>query len=87
MARTLLSDRGQAGSWQKVARLAGWEYGARRGLFKNLLRPERETHEALFGRYKFNMDLSLGWLQKIYFLKPDVYEELAPPPLTLQEIG
>jgi FkbM family methyltransferase len=46
----------------------------RRGLFKNFLLPHIETHESLFGRYRFHMDLSLGWLQKIYFLKPDVYE-------------
>ena len=60
--------------WNRWVQILSRVALTRRGLFKNLLLSHFEAHETLFGRYHFYMDLSLGWLQKIYFLKPDVYE-------------
>jgi FkbM family methyltransferase len=61
-------------TWNRWIQILSRVALTRRGLFKNFLLPHFEIHEALFGHYRFHMDLSLGWLQKIYFLKPDVYE-------------
>jgi FkbM family methyltransferase len=61
-------------TWNRCVQVLSRIAFTRRGVFKNFLRPGFEAHEALFGRYRFHMDLSLGWLQRIYFLKPDVYE-------------
>lgn len=45
-----------------------------RGVWRHLLRPAVEVHPALFGKYRFEMDLSRGLVQKIYFLRPTDYE-------------
>jgi FkbM family methyltransferase len=80
--------------WNKgVQRLA--EVSPRRGVFARFLRPVPETHQDLFGKYTFQMDLSLGWLQKILFLKPENYEAetqealrvLIKPGMTVLDIG
>jgi FkbM family methyltransferase len=55
---------------QQLARLTP----VRRGYWSRLLEPGVEIHPALFGKYRFEMDLSLGFLQKVYFLKPTDYE-------------
>jgi len=55
---------------QQLARLTP----VRRGFWSRFLEPGVEIHPALFGKYQFEMDLSLGFLQKIYFLKPTDYE-------------
>jgi FkbM family methyltransferase len=46
----------------------------RRGFYTRFLVPRVERHERLFGKYRFEMDLSLGRLQKIFYLKPGSYE-------------
>jgi FkbM family methyltransferase len=47
----------------------------RRGFYARFLVAGVERHERLFGKYRFEMDLRLGRLQKIFFLKPGIYEE------------
>jgi FkbM family methyltransferase len=47
----------------------------RRGFYARFLVPAIETHERLFGKYRFEMDLRLGRLQKIFYLKPGRYEQ------------
>jgi len=47
----------------------------RRGFYTRFLAPGVERHERLFGKYRFEMDLGLGRLQKIFYLKPGSYEE------------
>lgn len=47
----------------------------RRGFYTRFLTPGVERHERLFGKYRFEMDLRLGRLQKIFYLKPGSYEE------------
>lgn len=67
----------------------------RRGFFARFLRPGLETHERLFGKYRFVMNLSAGRLQRIFFLKPDCYEmetqealrKLIKPGMTVLDIG
>ncbi len=76
---------------QSVAQLAF----PRQGFFARFLWPAQETHDRLFGKYKFTMDLSLGRLQKIFFLKADDYEadtqaafrKLIKPGMTVFDIG
>lgn len=46
----------------------------RRGFYSRFLVPKLERHEHLFGKYRFEMDLRLGRLQKILYLKPGCYE-------------
>ena len=68
---------------------------ARRGFWSRFLVPGVEVHPALFGKYRFEMDLSQGFLQKIYFLKPTDYEpetmaairRLVQPGMTALDIG
>ena len=48
----------------------------RRGFYARFLVAEVERHERLFGKYRFEMDLRLGRLQKIFYLKPGSYEPL-----------
>jgi FkbM family methyltransferase len=54
---------------QAVARLT-----PRRGFLCPLLTGRSEVHSHLFGKYRFEMDLSLGFMQKVYYLKPNNYE-------------
>jgi FkbM family methyltransferase len=46
----------------------------RRGFYTRFLVAGVERHERLFGKYRFEMDLRLGRLQKIFYLKPGIYE-------------
>src|SRR5262249_28882977 len=67
----------------------------RRGFFARFLCPGVETHTRLFGHYRFTMDLSLGYLQKIFYLKSDIYEletqtalrKIVRPGMTVFDIG
>ena len=75
---------------QTVARLT-----PRRGFLSPLLTARREVHSRLFGKYRFEMDLSMGFLQKVYYLKPDNYERemqnvirsLVRPGMVVADIG
>lgn len=60
--------------WNHIVKSSVSPFFARRGVFARLLCPAAEKHEKLFGKYEFHMDLSLGRLQKILFLKPETYE-------------
>lgn len=81
--------------WNQLIRKSVSALFERRGVFARLLCPAEETHEQLFGKYRFHMDLSLGRLQKILFLKPENYEletqtalrERLAPGLTALDIG
>ena len=76
---------------QRLARLTPF----RRGVWARFLRPGVEIHPTLFGKYRFEMDLSHGFLQKIYFLKPTDYEpdtlrtlqSFVKPGMTVLDIG
>jgi len=46
----------------------------KRGFYTRFLVTGVERHERLFGKYQFEMDLRLGRLQKIFYLKPGSYE-------------
>ncbi|MGA2919430.1 FkbM family methyltransferase [Methanoregula sp.] len=60
-----------------------------------LLYPCTEYHQALFGCYRFKMNLSLGYLQKILFINSSNYEKstqnlmkhLIKPGMTILDIG
>lgn len=74
-----------------VARLTHF----RRGFYTRFLVGGVETHERLFGKYRFEMDLRLGRLQKIFYLKPGSYEpqterfirQNVKPGMTVLDIG
>jgi FkbM family methyltransferase len=67
----------------------------RRGFYTRFLVTGVERHERLFGRYRFEMDLRLGRLQKIFYLKPGSYEpqterfirQNVKPGMTVLDIG
>ena len=67
----------------------------RRGFYTRFLVPGVERHERLFGKYRFEMDLRLGRLQKIFYLKPGSYEpqterfirQNVKPGMTVLDIG
>jgi FkbM family methyltransferase len=67
----------------------------RRGFYTRFLVTGVERHERLFGKYRFEMDLRLGRLQKIFYLKPGSYEpqterfirQNVKPGMTVLDIG
>lgn len=67
----------------------------RRGFYTRFLGATVERHERLFGKYQFEMDLRLGRLQKIFYLKPGSYEpqterfirQNVKPGMTVLDIG
>jgi FkbM family methyltransferase len=67
----------------------------RRGFYTRFLGTGVERHEKLFGKYRFEMDLRLGRLQKIFYLKPGSYEpqterfirQNVKPGMTVLDIG
>ena len=67
----------------------------RRGFYSRFLLPRVERHERLFGKYRFEMDLRLGRLQKVFYLKPGLYEpqterfirHRVKPGMTVLDIG
>jgi FkbM family methyltransferase len=67
----------------------------RRGFYTRFLVTGIERHEQLFGKYRFEMDLRLGRLQKIFYLKPGSYEpqterfirQNVKPGMTVLDIG
>ena len=67
----------------------------RRGFYTRFLVTGVERHERLFGKYQFEMDLRLGRLQKIFYLKPGSYEpqterfirQNVKPGMTVLDIG
>ena len=67
----------------------------RRGVYTRFLVTGVERHERLFGKYRFEMDLRLGRLQRIFYLKPGNYEpqterfirQNVKPGMTVLDIG
>ena len=67
----------------------------RRGFYTRFLVTGVERHERLFGKYRFEMDLRLGRLQEIFYLKPGSYEpqterfirQNVKPGMTVLDIG
>ena len=67
----------------------------RRGFYTRFLATGVERHEHLFGKYQFEMDLRLGRLQKIFYLKPGSYEpeterfirQHVKPGMTVLDVG
>src|SRR5437762_1103185 len=81
--------------WNQLIRILARAVYFRHGAFKAFQLPRRETHRRLFGKDRFQMDLSYGMLQKTLFLKPDTYEpetqqalrKLIRPGMTVFDVG